>query len=87
MGRRLSTRRNWKMNLENWNECLKTDTSILVQNSPSPVICRTPSQLTFTETEYHQNEIMSLYEKLRELTTEMKAMKSFVIEILLIKNI
>ena len=46
-----------------------------------------PSQLTFPETEYHQNEITALYEKLREITTEMKAMKSFVIEqILLIKN-
>ena len=65
----------------------KTDTSVLVQKSPPPIICRTPSQLTFTETEYHQNEITTLYEKLRELTTEMKAMKSFVIEqILLGKN-
>ena len=34
----------------------KTDTSILAQKSPS-IICRTPSQLTFIETEYHQNEI------------------------------
>ena len=45
----------------------KTDTSILGQKSPSPVVCRTSSQLTFTETEYHQNEITSLYQKLREL--------------------
>ena len=64
-----------------------TDSSLLAQKSPSPIICRTPSQLTFTETEHHQNEITTLYEKLRETTTEMKAMKSFVIEqILLIKN-
>ena len=57
---------------------LQTDTSELAQKSP-PVICRTPSELTFTETEYHQNEITSFYEKLRELTTKMKVMKSFVI--------
>ena len=64
-----------------------TDSSLLAQKSPSPIICRTPSQLTFTETEHHKNEITTLYEKLRETTTEMKAMKSFVIEqILLIKN-
>ena len=66
---------------------LKTDTFILAHKSPSPIICRTPSQLTFPETEYHQNEITTLDEKLREITTEMKAMKSFVIEqILLVKN-
>ena len=65
----------------------KTDTSILAQKSPSPIICRTPSELIFAETEYQPNEITTLYEKLRELTTEMKAMKSFVIEqILLVKN-
>ena len=65
----------------------KTGTSILVQKSPSPRIYRTASQLTFIETEYHQNEIITLYEKSRKLTTEMKAMKSFVIEqILLVKN-
>ena len=57
-----------------------TDSSLLAQKSPSPIICRTPSQLTFTETEYQQNEITTLYEKLRETTTEMKAMKYFVIE-------
>ena len=57
-----------------------TNSSLLAQKSPSPITCRTPSQLTFTETEYHQNEITTLYEKLRETTTEMKAMKSFVIE-------
>ena len=43
----------------------KTDTFILLQKSPSPIICRTTSQLTFTETKYHQNEITILYEKLR----------------------
>ena len=65
----------------------KTDASILTQKSPSPMKCRTPSQLTFSETEYHNNEIITLYEKLREITTEMKEMKSFVTEqILLIKN-
>ena len=65
----------------------KTDASILTQKSPSPVICKTPSQLTFSETEYHKNEITTLYEKLREITTEMKEMKSFVREqILLIEN-
>ena len=54
---------------------------------PYLIICRTPSQLTFIKTEYHQNEITTLYEKLRELTTETKAMKPFVIEqILLVKN-
>ena len=58
-----------------------------MQKSPSRVLCRTPSQFTFTETKYHKNEITSLYEKLREPTTEMKAMKSFVIvQILLVKN-
>ena len=70
------------------NSSRKTDTFILAQKSPSPIICRTPSQLTFTKTEYHQNEITTLYEKLREITTEMKAMKSFVIllwQILLVK--
>ena len=46
-----------------------------------------PSQLTFPETKYHQNEITKLYEKLREITTKIKAMKSFVIEqILLVKD-
>ena len=65
----------------------KTDTSISAQKSPSPIICRKPSHLIFIVTEYHQNEIMSLYEKLRELTAEMKVMKSFAIEkILLVKN-
>ena len=62
----------------------KTDASILTQKSPSPIICKTPSQLTFSETEYHKNEITTLYEKLREITTEIK---SFVREqILLIEN-
>ena len=52
---------------------LETDTSKLAQKSP-PVICRTRSEF-------------SLYEKLRELTTETKVMKSFVTEqILLVKN-
>ena len=38
-------------------------------------------------TEYHQNEITTLYENLKEITTEMKAMKCFVIkQMLLIKN-
>ena len=65
----------------------KSDTSILPQKSPFLIICRTPSQLTFTETEYHQNEITTLNKKLRKLTTEMKAMKYFVIEqVLLLKN-
>ena len=50
----------------------KTDASILTQKSPSPIICKTPSQLTFSETEYHKNEITTLYEKLREITTEIK---------------
>ena len=65
-----------------------TDTSILAQKSPSPVICRTPSQFTFTKTKYHENELLtSLCEKLREVTTEMKTIKSFVLEqILLVKN-
>ena len=51
-------------------------------------MCRTPpSQLTFSETEYHKNEITTLYKKLRKITTEMKEMKSFVREqILLIKD-
>ena len=65
----------------------KTDTSIFTQKFPSSIICRTPSHLTFTETKYHQNEITAPYEKLRELTTEMKAMKSFAKEqFLLVKN-
>ena len=65
----------------------KTDASILTQKSPSPIICKTPSQLTFSETEYHKNEITTLYEKLREINREMRAMKSFVGEqILLFKN-
>ena len=65
----------------------KTDKSILAPKSNSPIICRTPSQLTFIEIEYHQNEITRLYEKLRELATEMKVMKSFIIEqMLLVKN-
>ena len=65
-----------------------TDTYILAQKSPSPVICRTPSQFTFTKTKYHENELLtSLCEKLREVTTEMKTIKSFVLEqILLVKN-
>ena len=65
-----------------------TDTYILVQKSPSPVICGTPSQFTFTKTKYHENELLtSLCEKLREVTTEMKTIKSFVLEqILLVKN-
>ena len=72
--------------LENKLSC-KTKTSVLAQKFPSLVICRTPSQLTLTETEYHENEITLLHEKVRELTTEMTAMKSFVIEqILLVKN-
>ena len=50
----------------------KTDASILTQKSPSPIICKTPSQLTFSETKYHKNEITTLYEKLREITTEIK---------------
>ena len=62
----------------------KTDTSILAQKSSSPIICRKPSQLTYTETEYHQNEITALCEKLREITAEMKAMKYFVIEQILL---
>ena len=65
----------------------KNDASILTQESPSPILCKTPPQLTFSETEYHKNEITTLYEKLREITTEMKEMKSFVREqILLIEN-
>lgn len=72
--------------LEN-KQSRETDTSILTQKFPSPVICRTPLHLTFTETKYHQNEIQVPYEKLRELTTEMKAMKSFAKEqFLLVKN-
>ena len=72
--------------LEN-EESRKTDTSIVAQKSPSAIKCRKPSQLTFTKTEYHQNKIATIYEKLRELTAEMKAMKSFVIEqILLVEN-
>ena len=43
----------------------KTDTSILAQKSPSPIICRTPSELIFAETEYQPNEITTFYEKLR----------------------
>ena len=39
----------------------KTDTSILAQKSPSPIIYRTPSQFTFTDTVYCENEITSLY--------------------------
>ena len=57
------------------------------QKSPSLTLCRTSSQLTFTETEYYQNEITTLYEKLRELTTEMNAINFFVIEqTLFVKN-
>ena len=68
---------------ENELSC-KTDTSILAKKSPSPIICRTSSHLTFTKTEYHQNEITSLC---KELTREMKAMRSFVVEqVLLGKN-
>ena len=65
----------------------KTDASILTQKFPSPTIYKTPSKLSFSETEYRKNEITTLYEKLREITTEMKEMKSFVREqILLIKD-
>ena len=39
----------------------KTDTSILAQKSPSPIIYRPPSQFTFTDTVYCENEITSLY--------------------------
>ena len=38
----------------------KTDASLLTQNSPSPVTCRTPSQLTFSDIEYHKNEVTTL---------------------------
>ena len=56
----------------------------MAQKSRSPIICRTSSQLTCTKIECHKYEITTLYEKLREITTEMK---SFVIEqILLVKN-
>ena len=65
--------------LENELSC-KTDASILTQESPSPILCKTPPQLTFSEAEYHKNEITTLYEKLREVTTEMKEMKPFVRE-------
>ena len=65
----------------------KTDASILTQESPSPILCKTPPQLTLSETEYHKNEITTLYEKLRKITTEMKEMKSFVREqTLLLEN-
>ena len=33
----------------------KTDTPILAQRSPSPIICSAPSQFTFTDTTYHEN--------------------------------
>ena len=57
---------------------------IYTQKPPFPIICRTPSQVTFTETEYHSNEIPKLYEELRELTIDIKF---FVIEqIRLVKN-
>ena len=57
------------------------------KKSPSPITCRTSSRFTFSETEYHENEIKLLHEKLRELTTETTTMKSFVTEhILLVKN-
>ena len=39
--------------LENELSC-KTDASILTQKSPSAIICRTPSHLTFGENEYHK---------------------------------
>ena len=59
----------------------------MTQGSPSPILCQTPPQLTLSETEYHKNEITTLYERLREITTEMKEMKSFVREqILLIEK-
>ena len=59
----------------------------MTQESPSPISCKTPPQLTLSETKYHKNVIATLYEKLREITTEMKEMKSFVREqILLIEN-
>ena len=65
----------------------KTGAFILTQDSPSPILCKTLPQLTFSETEYHKNEITTLYEELRERTTEMKEIKSFVREqILLIEN-
>ena len=51
---------------------LENDASILTQKSPSPIICKTPSQLTFSETKHHKNEATTLYEKLREITTEIK---------------
>ena len=70
--------------LENELSC-KTDTSISAQKSSSPMICRTPSQFTFTNTQYIKNKSMLLYEKLRELTAEMTAIKCFVIEFYLLK--
>ena len=70
--------------LENELSC-KTDTSILAQKSSSPMICRTPSQFTFTNTQYIKNKSMLLYEKLRELTAEMTAIKCFVTEFYLLK--
>ena len=47
----------------------KVGTSVLAQKSPSPIICKTLSQITFTVTEYEENEITSLYKKLIELNT------------------
>ena len=41
----------------------KTNTFILAQKSLCPIICRTTSQLTFTETECYQNEITKFYQK------------------------
>ena len=34
--------------------------AILTQKSPSRIISKKPSQLTFSETEYHKNEITTL---------------------------
>ena len=50
----------------------KAGTSILTQKSSSPIICGTLSQFTLTEIKYEENEITSLYEKLRELNTEIQ---------------
>ena len=55
----------------------RSDTSISAQKSPSPIICRTPSQLTFTETEYHQNEITTLYQKPRKVNNRDKSNEIF----------
>ena len=66
----------------------KTDTYILAQTSPSPIIYRTPSQFTFTDTVYCENEITSLYKNSENQLQRLAAMKSFVIEqILLVKHL